>query len=142
MSDEEIAYKVLEDCTEYAQRHHAHDALEMLRETGFVRLAGKEAEMMQAITAGIVSGEDAEKMLGIPVTLSPGRIEELPAGTAVTWAALGESRCEVGLRNIVTILRGPRSPFDIPEIVEEVRALAVDGEAGRQCVSVCFDDQP
>lgn len=76
MSDDEIAYKVLEDCTEYAQRHHAQDALKMLREAGFVRLAGKEAETMRAITAGIVSREQ----FLTEVKLSPGRVEELPAG--------------------------------------------------------------
>ncbi|TXN63214.1 hypothetical protein [Methylobacterium sp. WL6] len=38
--------------------------------------------------------------------------------------AAGENRWEVGIRNIVTILHGARHPFEIYDIVEEVRALA------------------
>ncbi|CAX21896.1 protein of unknown function [Methylorubrum extorquens DM4] len=38
--------------------------------------------------------------------------------------AADENRSETGLRNIVTILRGPRVEFEISDIVEEVRVLA------------------
>ena len=43
--------------------------------------------------------------------------------TGPTLNAAGENRWEVGLRNIATILHGPRHTFEIYDIVDEVRAL-------------------
>lgn len=41
-------------------------------------------------------------------------------------------RWEVGFRNIVTILVGPRTGFEIPEIVEQVRSLTQQRDSARK----------